>query len=215
VSGSIPVFGDATATAFVLGFSASLDFDRLNGRATAAFKQGSNVTQTVVTQAAADALKGNGYNYYGNYATASDQFVFFYQGSVSGIWKWLDSYLNQIWMNANLQYSIINLMVGVTSIPYNADGYALIYAACQDPIEAAVNFGAIRRGVVLSQSQKAQMQSVLGVDVSAVMAEKGWYLQIQPATAAIRAARSSPVMTLYYMDGGSIQSVTLASIEVQ
>ena len=215
VSGSIPVFGDVTATAFVLGFAASLDFDRLNGRATAAFKQGSNVTQTVVTQAAADALKGNGYNYYGNYATANDQFVFFYPGSVSGIWTWLDSYLNQIWLNANLQYSIINLMVGVTSIPYNSDGYALIHAACQDPIEAAVNFGAIRRGVVLSQSQKAQMQSVLGVDVSAVMSEKGWYLQIQPATAAIRAARSSPVMTLYYMDGGSIHSVTLASIEVQ
>ena len=75
--------------------------------------------------------------------------------------------------------------------------------------------GAIRTGVALSASQKAQIQYALGKDVSATIYAKGWYLQIDDATAAVRADRASPTMTLYYADGGSVQALTLASIAIQ
>lgn len=213
--GSIPVFGDQTHAAFVLGFAASLDFDRLNGRATLAFRNQSGLSASVSNASDASALEANGYNFYGIYANATQNFNFMYPGSISGEWDWVDSYLNQIWLNANLQLAMITLLQNVGSIPYNNQGYALIDAACQDPIAAAVNFGAIRTGVALSDAQKAEIQFAVGSDISTALEAKGYYLQIVPATAAIRAERRSPSMTLYYTDGGSVQRLTLASIEIQ
>ncbi|MFL9998983.1 hypothetical protein [Paraburkholderia sediminicola] len=40
---------------------------------------------------------------------------------------------------------------------------------------------------------------------------KGYYLDIQPTTPAIRAARASQSMTLFLSDGGSVQQLTLAA----
>ena len=110
---------------------------------------------------------------------------------------------------------MVHLLMGVGSIPYNSEGYAMIEAACLDPINAAINFGAIRTGVALSESQKAQIRNALGRDASGTIFAKGYVLQIDPATAAIRSDRRSPTMTLYYADGGSVQRLNLASIAIQ
>lgn len=213
--GTQAIYGDATHAAFSLAFAASLDFTRLNGRATEAFKVQSGLEASVRNASDAAALEQNGYNFYGAYANAKQNWNFFYPGSVSGQWKWADSYLNQIWLNANLQLAMVNLLLSVNSIPYNDEGYGLVNAACMDPINQAINFGAIRVGVTLSESQKAQIQFALGVDAAPAITASGFYLQIVDAPPSVRAERQSPSMTLYYADGGSIQRLTLASIEVQ
>lgn len=213
--GSIPVFGDYTHAAFVMGYAASLDFTRLNGRATLAFRQQSGIVPSVDNASDAAALETNGYNFYGVYANANQTFNFMYPGAVSGQWDWVDTYLNQIWLNANLQLAMVTLLLNVNSIPYNSQGYALVEAACQDPIDAAVNFGAIRTGVNISASQRAEIQFALGFDATPAIQAKGYYLQIQDASAATRVERASPPMTLYYADGGSIHRLTLASIAIQ
>lgn len=214
-SGSVPVFGDHTHASFVLGFAASLDFARLNGRATMAFKTQSGLTPSVTNASDASALIANGYNFYGSYANAKQTFNFLYPGSVSGTWLWLDSYLNQVWLNANLQLAVITLLTQVGAVSYNAEGYSLMASACQDPINAAVNFGAIRSGVTLSDSQVAQIKYLIGSDVSPSIRAKGYFLQISDPGASVRAQRGSPVATLLYTDGGAVQSFTLASIMVQ
>jgi hypothetical protein len=214
-SGSFPVYGDLTHAVFVLGTMASIDFDRLNGRITFAFRAQDGLEPSVTDATVAQNLIDNGYNYYGAYATAKENWNFIYPGSVSGKFKWFDSYVNQIWLNANLQLADMTLLVSAGSIPYNADGYAMLEAAKLDPINAAINFGAIRTGVALSTSQKQQIQNAIGKDVSQVITTQGYYLEIKPATAAIRVDRDSPSQTLYYTDGGSVQKLTLASIEVQ
>ncbi len=213
--GTCPVFGNITHAAFLMGQIASLDFTRLNGRATSAFKQQSGLAASITTDAQYQALIANGYNFYGAFGNGSSNFEWFYPGSLLGQWKWIDSYVNQIWMNAQLQLAMLNLLLAVPSIPSNAQGNTLIDAACQDPLAAAVNFGAIRTGVALSVAQAADIRNAVGLDVSNVLYQQGYYLQILPASAAARAARTSPPMTLYYMDGGSVQQLTLASIEVQ
>ena len=215
VQSVVPFFGDVTHAAFVLGFAASLDFTRRNGRTTLAFRYQGGLVPSVTNSSDAAALKKNGYNFYGSYASAKETFNFAYGGSISGSWKWLDTFLNQIWLNANMQLAMVNLLMGVGSIPYNTEGYTLIESALLDPITAAKNFGAIRTGVALSTSQKAKIKYALGKDVSATIYAKGWYLQIDDATAAVRADRASPTMTLYYADGSSVQALTLASIAIQ
>lgn len=212
--GSIPVYGQLDHAMLVLAWASSLDFDRLNGRATLAFKRQGGLTPYVTNQTDGTTLEAKGYNFYGSYATAKETFNFMYSGAISGSWRWADSYTNQIWMSANMQLAMVRLLLDVGSIPYNDDGYTLVEASLLDPIEKAVNFGGIRKGVALSNSQKEQIRFALGYDASPTILAKGWVLQIAPATADIRADRRSPSMTLYYTDGGSIQRLTLASIQV-
>jgi hypothetical protein len=215
-SGTIPMYApDYNLAAAMCGAIASIDFTQTNGRATLAFKSQSGQVPSVTTQLAASNLIANGYNYYGAYATATQPFNFFYPGSVTGAFKWIDSYVNQIWMNAGLQSDVMNYLKSAYSVPYNAAGYDGIRAACMNTINAAVNFGAIRAGVPLSAAQIAQVNAAAGTPIDQVLSSQGWYLQIVPATAATRSARTSPPINFWYMDGGSIHQISLASIEVQ
>ncbi|TAL90905.1 MAG: DUF3383 domain-containing protein [Candidimonas sp.] len=215
ISGSIPVYKDPLKAAFVMGAIASIDFTRTNGRMTLAFKSQTGLTADVTDQTTGDTLIANGYNFYGSYATANDQFVFLYDGQISGPFDWIDPYINQIWLNNAFQLAMMVLLTSVPSVPYNAAGYALIDAACMDPIIAALNFGAIRPGVPLSTLQAAEVDGAAGIKISDVLSTRGWYLQIKDATAQVRAARQSPPMTFWYMDGGAVQKLNLASIEIQ
>jgi len=101
------------------------------------------------------------------------------------------------------------------SYPYNNAMKAAVEASFADTIAQGVAFGGIRTGITLSGSQKSQIQNAVGVDISSTLQAKGWYLFIADATPEQRAARTSPSMTFYYCDGGSLQKLTLASIEVQ
>jgi hypothetical protein len=214
-NGSFPIYGNNTHAALILGITASIDWDRKNGRITYAFRQNANVSPSVTNASVAANLITNGYNYFGAYATAKNNWNIVYPGSISGEYDWADSYVNQIYLNAQLQLAMVTLLLEVNSIPYDTDGYALVDAACLDPINAAINFGTIRKGVSLSSAQIAEIKYAIGTDVSQNIITQGFYLQIVDATAAIRSARTSPSMTLYYSDGGSIQQLNLASIEIQ
>jgi len=213
--GSVVLYGDRTHAAFVLGYAASLDFTRRNGRATLAFKGQEGLLPAVDNATDAAALLGNGYNFYGVYGTGSQSFNMLQAGSVSGQYLWLDSYLNQLWLRANLQLALLQLLISVGSVPYNEDGYSLVSSACLDPITAAINFGAIRAGVMLSNSQAQQVNQATGLEVAPIIQSSGYYLQVSPADASTRAARRSPPVTLYYTDGQSIQNISMAAIEIQ
>ena len=89
------------------------------------------------------------------------------------------------------------------------------WAAAQTAINEALNNGSIRIGVTLSDNQKAQIISALGFDISTELQTQGYYLYIGEATAQTRGQRQSPPISLYYMDGGSIQQITVASIVVR
>lgn len=208
--------------AFICGFVASLDFDATQGRATAAFKSQAGIQAGVNSATAAANLAGtpygsggNGYNFYGAVATANDSDVFYVPGSMPGSWNWLDSYVNQIAMNSDFQLALLTLERQVPSIPYNTNGYNLVRSALQDPIDKYLNFGAIQPGVPLSASQAQQVNVQAGVKIDGVLSTVGYYLQILPATAQVRGLRGSPPMKFWYTDGGSIQTLLLASIDVQ
>lgn len=214
-SGTSVVYSpDATLAAFVLGIAASLDFEETNGRATFAFRSQGGLVASVTNQTEADNLLANDYNFYGAYATANDQFVFLYDGSISGPFLWLDSYVNQIWLNNAFQLALITLLSQAFSIPYNAAGNAQIEAALADPINAGVNFGAIRSGVTLSNSQKASINAEAGANVAPTIEQRGWYLQVLPASATVRQARQSPPCKFWYTDGQSVQKIDLSSIAI-
>ena len=215
--GTCAIYGSASLAAFVCGFAASLNFTRLNGRATLCFKEQSGLVPSVTNSTDYSAVLSNGYNCYGAFGSnnPANNANWFTPGSVSGEWLWADTYLNQIWLNANLQLAMVTLLQEVGAIPYNSQGNGLIYAAALDPINAALNFGAIRAGINVSAAQAAEIQYALGFNAAPTIAAQGFYLQILPATAVTRAARQSPPITLYYQDGEAVQQITMASIAIQ
>ncbi len=215
-SGTFPVFApDASLAAFIMGATASIDFTEHEGRITFAFKGQAGLAPSVRNGSKASNLIANGENFYGAYATRNDQFTFNYPGIVSGDFQWFDSYINQIWLNNGIQLALMVLLTQIKSIPYNKEGYAQIEAACLQVINDALNFGAIRPGVTLSASQAAQVNSAAGKKISDTINQQGWYLQVRDASPATRQARKSPPVTLWYMDGQSVQQINVASVELK
>lgn len=208
------VYNTAALAAFVLGCVASIDFTRTNARITAAFKHQSGFTPTVTDQQIAANLLENGYSFYGTYATANDDFNFLYNSNMAGQWKWIDTFVDQVYLNSQFQLALMTLLTQITSVPYNQEGYNLIRAAMQDPINQALNFGAIRNGIVLSELQKAQVNSAAGLDVASTIEAQGYYLQILDPGAQARGLRQTPVINFWYTDGGAVQKITVASIDI-
>lgn len=215
-SGTSPVWepSDQLLAFFVLGTMASIDFTQQNGRITFEFKSQTGLQAGVTSEVAADNLEANGYNYYAAVATANQGFVFYATGTVSGPFQWLDSYVNQIWLNNALQLALMLLLTTAKSIPYTAAGYALIETACQDPINAALNFGAIRPGVTLSSSQSAAVNAAAGLNITSILQTQGWYLLVRDASPSVRQVRGSPPITFFYTDGEAVQRIELASIDI-
>jgi len=174
------------------------------------------LSPTASTDLQYSAAKTNLVNIYGAFSASNpinnlNQWCF---GYVSGIFMWSDSYVNQIWLNANMQLALMTLLRQAGQLPYNNTGYNRIKTALQPILNQAINFGAITQGVVPSASQIAQMQATLGVNPAGALTNQGYYLQVADPGAVARQNRQSPVCTLYYMDGESIQQINLFSADV-
>jgi hypothetical protein len=204
----------ANVAFFIAGMVASINFAQTNGRITAAFKSQSGLVPTCADNQLSANLLANGYSFYGSYATANQGFIFFYNGQMPGEFKWLDPFINQIYLNSQFQLADLTLLTQVGSIPYNEDGYSLLRASKIDPITAAINFGSIRKGVTLSAAQIAEVNQAAGLDVASIIQSDGWYLQILDPGATIRQARGTPIQNFWYTDGGSVQKLVLASINI-
>ncbi len=210
----MPVYNNIDTALFVLGTVASIDFTRANARITAAFKHQSGLTVTCDDEDDAAALLANGYSFYGNYGTDNDAFNFLYDGQITGQWKWLDAFVNQVYLNSQLQLAEMTLLTSMPSIGYNQEGYNTIRLSMTDPITAHVNFGGIRVGVPLDNSQKAQVNSAAGRDIGLILEQQGWYLQILDPGAQARGNRQTPIINFWYTDGGAVQKITIASIDI-
>lgn len=217
MSGVAPIYKDVNQAAFLMGMIASINFSARAGRITAKFRAQSGLAATVTDATVYTNLKANGYNCYGAFATANDQFTFFTDGTIAGQYDWIDSYVNQIYLNNQFQLAIMKGMTQANSVPYNSTGDALIEAWLLDPINQFANFGGLQPGVQLSAAQAAEVNTAAGVAIDKVLSSRGWYLQVlaSQTAAQIRAARQSPPVNFWYMDGGSVHVIQMASVMVQ
>ncbi|WP_369788312.1 DUF3383 domain-containing protein [Rouxiella sp. WC2420] len=211
----IPVYGDRTKAANVLGFAAALNFDATNGRRTLKYRALDGLSADVSDSDDYDALAANGYNFYGQYTSNNFNEKYWAPGSITGDFKWVDAFFGQVWFNAQLQQDVITLFMSDTYVPYNAAGRAQIEASMADTFAQFLAWGGMSTGTDLSASQILQIKNTVGSDISTSLIAKGYYLYIGPFTATMRSNRTTPSCTLYYCDGGAVQKLTLASVEVQ
>lgn len=212
--GTFPVYGSYLYGAMALAYSGSIDFARTNGRVSFKFRGFSGLAPNVSDLATAQALKSNGYNFYGSYSLNKTMAQYASDGAISGKFVWLDSFINQVWINANLVGAYANLFTNNQSYPFNQNGYGAIQAATIDVANQAINFGAIQKGVVLDQAQIRIVNNTVGKDISATLYSEGWYLFIPTQTGAARLERDLKGAIFYYVDGQLIQSITMSSTAI-
>ena len=217
-SGVMPVYdisGTGVIAALQCAIAASTNFQQTNGRTTFAFRGQAGLAAQVTNQNVYNNLIANGYNCYAAFATANQQFVENQPGQVAGSFQWADTYIDQIYLNSEFQRALMNLLQTVPAVPYVQRGYNLIRSALLGPINAGLNFGSIVKGVQLSASQSAALNSATGdSSATATIQNSGWYLQVRDPGAIVRGGRGTPTINFWYTDGGSVQQISMSSVDV-
>jgi hypothetical protein len=198
--------------ALVMGYIASINFNAQGGRMTLNGRTQSGFVSGVVDATVAANLQSNGYNFYGAYATANQNFNWYVNGSVSGSFAWADSMANSIWLTNNFQVNMMTLMQNMGAIPYNTVGKGAIEQGLSDTIQKGLTFGAYAAGVTLAGTQKAAVTAAAGQDISGTLSTQGWYLFVGDASPQVRQKRGSPPCTFFYMDGEAVQQLAINSI---
>lgn len=205
------VYENVESAVFVLGTWASIDWNRRQGTITQAFKHADGLAPTVTDETTASLLENKTCNYIGKFATRNDDFTFFYTGAMFGDYGWIDTYVNTIWLKNVMQVAIMNGLTNNGRVPYNERGYTLIRSWLQDPINRALKNGVIDTGVVLSESQKAQVMNEAGLDISNELWINGYYIQVEDAGAQVRVTRDSPNVSVWYTYASSVHRVNVVS----
>jgi len=84
----------------------------------------------------------------------------------------------------------------------------------QDTINQMINFGGIQTGINLSLPQISQLNTQAGGDVANIVQNNGYYLQVLDPGAQVRGNRGTPIVNLWYTDGGSVQQISLTPIDI-
>lgn len=136
---------------------AATDYDKRNAVQNYMFKQGQNLTPLVTTTPLSDALDDARINYYGQTATAGQKIRFYQRGKLMGLSTDpvdMNVYANEIWLKDYAGSQLMALQLGVSRIPANDTGRAMILATLQPVIDQALFNGSISVGKTLNSQQK-------------------------------------------------------------
>jgi hypothetical protein len=215
-NGCVSVY-DATGTiaAFVCGAIASTNYNALNGYINFAARSNPLLTPNVTSLTIYDNLVANGYNAYCAIATADQNFQWFEPGIISGDFDWIDEYVFEIWLTSQLQVAGMNLLGAVNNIPFNAAGKSLLYAAYLGPIQTGLLNGGIQVGIQLSAAQITEINQAAGATITPTLFQQGFWLSLPIPNPTVQSARGPWGGTLYYCNAGGVNTLSLASIDVQ
>lgn len=208
-AGTSLVYGSAEYAVFIMAEAASIDWNRRQGVINFAFKHQSGLAAMVTDGTEATALETAGVNYYGRWATRNPEFVFLYNGTISGDYRYIDAWVNAIWFRSAMQISCMDGLNMAGRVPYTENGYTQIKAWLQDPINTALLNGVIDAGVVLSEKQKAELYVEAGEDISEILFTEGYFVQVEDPGAVVRAERGTPSINVWYTYGGSVNKLNI------
>ncbi|MFA6213381.1 MAG: DUF3383 family protein [Candidatus Obscuribacterales bacterium] len=213
-SGVCAIWGPADKAAFLCGSIGSTDYTELRGWVNYAYKQQTGLTPDVTDQTSYVNLLSNGYNCYAKVSLDSNMWNFFQPGSISGPWKWVDNFIDQIVLLNSIQVADITLLTNLKALPADQAGIEILRASTMDPIRAAIKFGSIQTGIELTLGQKAEVNYAAGLKIDQAIFDNGFYLQIIPSVGATRANRIQS-RTLWYTSAQGINTLHLSALNVQ
>lgn len=158
---------------------AATNYDKRNAVQNYMFKQGQNLTPLVTTTVDSDALDANRINYYGQTATAGQKITFYQRGKLMGLPTDpidMNVYANEMWLKDDAGAALMALQLGVSRVPANATGVAMILGTLQPIIDQALLNGTISVGKELNSQQKIFIEQQTGDDTAWRQVESVGYI---------------------------------------
>ena len=196
----------AGAVAAIVGYAMGQNSGLANSMFTLKFKSEVGVTAEAVTANQVNLIEGQNGNLYLNYANT---YTFFEQGKmVNG--RFFDELLGIDMLVADIQLSVMDLLVSNPKIPQTDDGVTQIVQSINDACENAAVRGFVGGGIWTG----SQILNLNNGD----MLPKGYMVQAASLSAqsvADRAARKCPPIYVAIKESGAIHSVLCACYVTQ
>ncbi len=178
---NVPIFlqyGDLDLAHAIMGTGASIDYTALNGTLSFNAKTFAGIIPLVDSDSKFDNLVANGCNFYTVLSARGNTFNFSELGTVGGDFLWLDNLYNDAWQNNAQVIALANLQAALPKLPANDEGAALVNAELVEVANAALRNGTIGLGNTFSQTVISQLKTLAGFDISTILTDAGYYIQI-------------------------------------
>lgn len=177
------------------------------------FKQMAGVSASVKDGQSADLYDGLRINYYGDTSTAGQIIKFYQRGTLCGGPTDpvdMNTYANEQWLKDYVGARLMELLLGVSRVPANAQGVGMVSNAIQPAIDLAVRNGTISVGKVLNATQKIYLTQATGDPLAYLKVQSQGYIltvEMQSYTTVSGAIEWKAVYVIYYAKDDAIRLV--------
>lgn len=207
-------YSDYDLAGAIAGTGASIDYTAPNGTISFAYKTYTGIVPLVTTDEGYVNVLSNGFNFYGFWGTAAEQFNASFNGQFGGIYKWLDNFYNQIWFEDYIQVTLANLLRAVNKLPANAQGVGQIQGSVNAVLKVAGVNGVIQSGNIFDNAgENAVLIAQAGTtNVITQLQNAGVFVLYPPITSIVRTTRVYNGIKIWYTNGQSINRLSINTI---
>lgn len=140
---------------------AAVDYKKPNSTMDIFYKQ-FNLTPSVTTDAERFIYDPLRINYYGSTQQAGQVVSFYQDGVLQGSIPSMTVYANEAWLKDSFITDVLNLRLGLDSLPANSTGKSLVLSALMNTVNQALSNGVVLAGKELDATQKAFITTITG-----------------------------------------------------
>ena len=141
---------------------ASIDYTKPNAAISMFYQQFSGVEASVNKTSVAQDYDALRVNYYGATSQAGQEVSFYQNGLLQGSITDMGVYANEAWLKDAFITAILNLRLGLDTLPANNTGVGLVLATMMDVVNQSLYNGVTLSGKTLSSTQKAYITQLTG-----------------------------------------------------
>lgn len=140
---------------------AAVNYDKPNSAMDVFYKQ-FDLTPSVTSNAERYVYDPLRINYYGTTQQAGQAISFYQDGVLQGSIPSMTVYANEAWLKDSFITDVLNLRMGLDSLPANNTGKSLVMSALMNTINKALANGVVLAGKELTATQKAYITTITG-----------------------------------------------------
>ena len=200
-NGVFAIYGDMIHAAAQMGFISCLDPTRPSGWRTVAYMTQAGLTPSVSSVDDASTLITKGYAFIGDWTTRTMREIFGFVGTNPSKYKWIDSYIGKIFIESAETDALASFLTS-TAVPNDKTGRLQLTSVITGlVILPAQTAGIVGGGRVLTQTEKDEIEAIMGVDTWQDVENNGFHVLFFDATADDIATRTARGAVAYISQG--------------
>lgn len=168
---------DENAAFMPMSRIASIDYNKANAAISMNYQQFTGITPSVRTDSEAALYDSLKINYYGVTQQAGQEIAWYQPGVLQGSISDMGVYANEAWLKDSFVTDLLNLRLGLNSLPANNVGISLVLSTLMQTINKALFNGVILPGKTLDAIQQAYIAQITGnSDAWQTVQSNGYYI---------------------------------------